>query len=289
MAVDETAWSGFARRLPDRRRGYDKPRSREVPQPSSRLARDRRGRPGPLGHRAPRARTGWPAHRRDSRRGRAERPGDPRRGRAGGAGAALQMLPPTPTPRARRPTHTPPRHAPALMPTRRRPAEKADTYASETRSAADQAAESSAEAEQAARETVEAGEAQAERTIAEGVQRRGEIEALISDLAGNRDKVIAEMEELGGALAGAVGRYKPSPGNDAFETPRSSTRSPGTTTPTAPSRSSSRPSWSMSRLEAPTTRPMISPRPRSWMRARKSRSRGSAAVARRARSKSWAP
>ena len=98
--------------------------------------------------------------------------------------------------------------------------ETADAYASETRqAAADHAAETKAEAEQAAREAIEAGEAQAQRTIAEGVQRRGEIEALISDLAGNRDKVIAEMEELGGALAAAVGRYKPSPGNDAFETP----------------------------------------------------------------------
>ncbi|MDX6615902.1 MAG: DivIVA protein [Solirubrobacterales bacterium] len=98
--------------------------------------------------------------------------------------------------------------------------EKADAYATETRQgAADHSAESKAQAEQQSRETIAAGEAQAQRTIAEGVSRRSDVESLISDLAGNRDKVIAEMEELGGALADAVGRYKPSAGNDAFATP----------------------------------------------------------------------
>jgi DivIVA domain-containing protein len=98
--------------------------------------------------------------------------------------------------------------------------QQADAYATETRQgAADDAAESKAQAAQESRETIAAAEAQAERTIAEGVSRRSDVEALISDLAGNRDKVIAEMEELGGALAAAVGRYKPSPGNDAFATP----------------------------------------------------------------------
>jgi DivIVA domain-containing protein len=98
--------------------------------------------------------------------------------------------------------------------------QQADAYATETRQgAADDAAESKAQAAQESRETIAAAEAQAERTIAEGVSRRSDVEALISDLAGNRDKVIAEMEELGGALAASVGRYKPSPGNDAFATP----------------------------------------------------------------------
>jgi DivIVA domain-containing protein len=98
--------------------------------------------------------------------------------------------------------------------------EKADAYATETRQgAADNAAEVKSQAEQESRETIAAGEAQAQRTIDEGVGRRSDIESLISDLAGNRDKVIAEMEELGGALAAAVGQYKPAPGNDAFATP----------------------------------------------------------------------
>jgi DivIVA domain-containing protein len=97
---------------------------------------------------------------------------------------------------------------------------KADAYATETRQgAADHAAESKAAAEQEARETIDAGEAQAQRTVDEGVTRRSDIESLISDLAGNRDKVIAEMEELGGALAAAVSQHKPGPGSDAFATP----------------------------------------------------------------------
>jgi DivIVA domain-containing protein len=98
--------------------------------------------------------------------------------------------------------------------------EEADAYATEKRQgASEDAEESKTQAEQESRETIAAAEAQAERTIAEGVSRRSDIEALISDLAGNRDKVIAEMEELGGALAAAVGRHKPGPANDAFATP----------------------------------------------------------------------
>ncbi len=96
---------------------------------------------------------------------------------------------------------------------------EADTYAGETRQGADQsAAEIREQPEQDAADAIAAAEAQAARTVEEGVTRRRDIEAVISDLASRRDLAIGELESLGAALEAAIGDHKPS-GSDPFVAP----------------------------------------------------------------------
>lgn len=96
---------------------------------------------------------------------------------------------------------------------------EADAYAEETKRATDQEAqEARSKADQDARATLEAADAQARRTVEDGVSRRKDIEAVIDDLAGRRDKVIAEMEQLTASLQAAAREHKPS-GADRFATP----------------------------------------------------------------------
>jgi DivIVA domain-containing protein len=96
-----------------------------------------------------------------------------------------------------------------------------DSYADDTRRDAEQAArDTRAQAEQDSHEMVEAAQAQARRTVEEGVKRRKDIEAVIGDLAGRRDKVISETEKLSAALASSARQHKPSsPAADEFKTP----------------------------------------------------------------------
>ncbi len=98
---------------------------------------------------------------------------------------------------------------------------EADAYSEETRRAAEQhAKEVRTQAETDAREMVTAAEAQAQRTVDEGVTRRRDVEAVISDLAGRRDDVISDMRKLSDALQDKAGEHKPaSAAADPFATP----------------------------------------------------------------------
>lgn len=90
---------------------------------------------------------------------------------------------------------------------------EADQYADQTRRSADDEARAvKAQAEQDSHEMIEAAQAQARRTVDEGVKRRKDIEAVISDLVRRRDAVITQIEKLGGELSSAVRQHKPAPG-----------------------------------------------------------------------------
>ncbi|MGZ5313346.1 MAG: DivIVA domain-containing protein [Solirubrobacterales bacterium] len=96
---------------------------------------------------------------------------------------------------------------------------EADGYAEDTKRAADeQAQELRAKADQDAHSAIEAGQAQAQRTVDDGVNRRKDIESVISDLTGSRDKVIGELEKLTASLTSAARQHKPA-GADPFATP----------------------------------------------------------------------
>jgi DivIVA domain-containing protein len=96
----------------------------------------------------------------------------------------------------------------------------ADGYAENTRQASDeQAASIKAKSEDEARERVETAKAQAKRIVEEGVKRRRDIEAVISDLVRRRDEVLRETERLGDQLTTAVQDHKPPAGGDPFATP----------------------------------------------------------------------
>lgn len=96
----------------------------------------------------------------------------------------------------------------------------ADAYAADTRKTVDEeAAQARRELEQEMREGQAKAQATAERIVAEGVQRRRDIEAVISDLVRRRDTVIAQIEMLGGELSDAVAEHRPEPGEDPFDEP----------------------------------------------------------------------
>jgi DivIVA domain-containing protein len=75
------------------------------------------------------------------------------------------------------------------------------------------------EAEEDARQKVEEAEAQARRVVDEGAQRREDIEAVISDLVGKRDEVLADTEELIARLSSVVGEHRPEDGHDHLDAP----------------------------------------------------------------------
>jgi DivIVA domain-containing protein len=96
----------------------------------------------------------------------------------------------------------------------------ADSYSQQTRQAADEVlATAEAQAHAQAREKIEVAEAQARRIVAEGIQRREDIEAVIADLVRRRDDVLADTEELSGKLTTAVSQHRAKPGDDAFARP----------------------------------------------------------------------
>lgn len=77
------------------------------------------------------------------------------------------------------------------------------------REAADEAAQMVADAERTARDTTEAASRKADRTVREGDDRRRAIEAVIADLVGRRDEVLAEIDRLGERLRDAFETHKP--------------------------------------------------------------------------------
>lgn len=100
--------------------------------------------------------------------------------------------------------------------------EAADAYAEQTREAADQDAERArAEAELEVRELVESAQEKARRMVEEGISRRRDIEALISDLVAHRDGVVAEANRLADELREVSDRHASSPaGGEAFSESR---------------------------------------------------------------------
>jgi cell division septum initiation protein DivIVA len=86
----------------------------------------------------------------------------------------------------------------------------ADRYAEETRKAADQHA----------RGLVAEAESKAEQVVADGIARRRETEAVISDLVARRGTVIEEANRPADELAAVSARHAPADGEDPFSDPR---------------------------------------------------------------------
>jgi DivIVA domain-containing protein len=107
----------------------------------------------------------------------------------------------------------------------------ADEYASKTRGEADQYSkqargaaekdvqEARARATQEAREMIAEAQSKAQRIVEDGVQRRRDIESVISDLVRRRDSVLGDVDRLAGELQASVRGHTPAPGEDAFATP----------------------------------------------------------------------
>lgn len=107
----------------------------------------------------------------------------------------------------------------------------ADEYAARTRQTADSygekvrheaeasAQEARARAAQEARSALDDAQSKARRIVEEGAQRRGDIEAVISDLVRRRDAVLAGVEKLTSELRSAVSGHAPPAGRDPFATP----------------------------------------------------------------------
>jgi DivIVA domain-containing protein len=108
----------------------------------------------------------------------------------------------------------------------------ADEYATRTRQTADQyrdktrqeaersAQEMRARSTQEARETIDDAQSKARRIVEEGAKRRGDIEAVISDLVRRRDTLLGGVEQLTSELKTVVTGHSPPPGRDPFATPK---------------------------------------------------------------------
>jgi DivIVA domain-containing protein len=107
----------------------------------------------------------------------------------------------------------------------------ADEYAARTRQEADKyrdkvrhegesaAKETRAQASQDARTLVDDAQSKARRIVEEGAKRRGDIEAVISDLVRERNALLAGAEQLTTQLRSVVSEHAPS-GADRFATPK---------------------------------------------------------------------
>lgn len=96
----------------------------------------------------------------------------------------------------------------------------ADGYSTKTRSDADQAAQDTrAQAEADARKALAQAQAKAQRIVEEGVQRRRDLESVISDLALRRDAVLADVKALSSRLDSVAAEHKPPAGADPFDAP----------------------------------------------------------------------
>jgi DivIVA domain-containing protein len=97
---------------------------------------------------------------------------------------------------------------------------ESDAYSNQARTAADEYSQGvRSEADRQSIDTVKAGEAKAQRIIEDGVKRRQDIEAVISDLVRRRDAVLAEVDKLTAELQTAVSHHRPVAGGDEFSRP----------------------------------------------------------------------
>jgi DivIVA domain-containing protein len=108
----------------------------------------------------------------------------------------------------------------------------ADDYAARTRQTADNdgerirdeaeksAQETRAGATQEARMTIDDAQSKARRIVEEGAKRRGDIEAVISDLVRRRDALLAEVDQLTSELKAVLAGHTPRPGADPFASPK---------------------------------------------------------------------
>jgi DivIVA domain-containing protein len=107
----------------------------------------------------------------------------------------------------------------------------ADEYAGRTRGEADQyaqnarrdaeneAQETRARAAQEAREAIAEAENKAQRIVEDGLRRRRDIEAVITDLVRRRDSVLGDVDQLASELQASVRSATPAPGEDPFSVP----------------------------------------------------------------------
>lgn len=97
----------------------------------------------------------------------------------------------------------------------------AKEHSAKTRTAADQyAAETREAADRHARELVSEAESKAQRILDEGVARRRDIEAVISDLVARRDGVIEEANRLADELRAVSEAHAPRDDEDPLAQPR---------------------------------------------------------------------
>lgn len=97
----------------------------------------------------------------------------------------------------------------------------ADAYATKTRESAEADAQRRSDvATQRAEEIVDAAERKARRVINDGNKRRREIETVIADLVEQRNKIIADANQLAAELQAAAATHTPKDGEDPFARPR---------------------------------------------------------------------
>jgi DivIVA domain-containing protein len=97
---------------------------------------------------------------------------------------------------------------------------EADQYAQRARAEAEKdAQETRAQAKQEARETIAEAESKAQRIVEDGMQRRRDVEAVISDLVRRRDSVLGDVDQLASELQASVRTATPKPGEDPFSVP----------------------------------------------------------------------
>jgi DivIVA domain-containing protein len=98
--------------------------------------------------------------------------------------------------------------------------EEADRYGDEVRHEAESdAQETRARATQEARAAMDDAQAKARRIVEEGAKRRGDIEAVISDLMRHRDALLAGAEQLTSQLRSVLSEHTPAT-EDRFATPK---------------------------------------------------------------------
>jgi DivIVA domain-containing protein len=96
----------------------------------------------------------------------------------------------------------------------------ADEYSEKTRGAADEyAARVRGQADEYAQKSNDAAQAKARRIVEEGVARRRDLEAVISDLVARRDQVIGDANRLSSELRKVADGHAPDRGADRFEEP----------------------------------------------------------------------
>jgi DivIVA domain-containing protein len=97
----------------------------------------------------------------------------------------------------------------------------ADGYGTKVRQEAEASAqETRAAATKEARAAIDDAQSKARRIVEEGAKRRGDIEAVISDLVRERDALLAGMDQLTSRLRSVVSEHAPRPGADSFAPPK---------------------------------------------------------------------